>query len=243
MNSYLLLCDISIDDLDYEIKDNKIIINNFVLFTNKNKLIYKISSYLQLEPLLDFLYNYSNITIQKIYNVLIIKYLLLKDIIIYPHNFLSFKKKYYNKYLYPHQYYICNNNEIIITSPIKFNICIIINNLSLNKSFIYIIDNIQSLNKLYELILNSNVYYNYRFENIKITIIGGSLNNINILIEIYKILKDLKLSKMIYKTYLFNNFELNKIKYNSKKNKIKSISSLNNYVFIDLRKQLLQMQT
>ena len=42
MNLNLLLCDISIDDLDYEIKDNKIIINNFNLFTNKNKLLYKI---------------------------------------------------------------------------------------------------------------------------------------------------------------------------------------------------------
>lgn len=237
MNSYLLSCDISIDDLDHEIKDNKIFINNFVLFINKNKFIYKVCSFLKLEPLLDFLYNYSNLTIRKIYNVLIIKYLLSKENIIYYDNFFSFKTKYYNKYLYSHQYYICNNNEVVITTSIKYKICLIINNLSLNKSFISIIDDMQSLNNLYELICKSQLFNNYRFEDIKIMIIGGNLNNIHIIIEIYKILKDLKLSKMIYKTYLFHNFELNKIKYNSKKNKINLISSIHHYKFIDLRKQ------
>ena len=227
--------DIDIDKLDYKINDNKIVIDNFILFINKHNLIYKISSLVDLEPLLDFLYNYRNLTIKKIYYILIIKYLSLKKYAIQNEYWFSFKKKYYNKLLSLQQFYICNNNEIIITSPLNFNICFIINNISLQKSFITFINNISKF--VYELLNNSFLYINSRFEDIKIMIIGGTVNNINIIIDIYKILKGLKLSKMIDKTYLFNLKPLKRIKYDSNKNKIKLISSIHYYKFIDLIKQ------
>ena len=58
---------------------NEININNFTLYINKNYLIYKITSKISLENLLDFLYNYEDLVIKKIYYYLIIKYLINKN--------------------------------------------------------------------------------------------------------------------------------------------------------------------
>jgi len=80
--------DLNIDeiyDIEFFIYDNQIIINNFILYYNKNNLIYRISSRINLINLLDFLNNYDNIIIKKIYYFLIIKYLLkLKKQLIIP---------------------------------------------------------------------------------------------------------------------------------------------------------------
>ena len=64
---------------DYD-DSNEIEINNFKLYINKNKLIYKITSEISLEFLLDFLNNYNDLIIKKIYYFLIIKYLIYKQI-------------------------------------------------------------------------------------------------------------------------------------------------------------------
>ena len=48
--------------------NNKIFtFTNFSLYTNKNYLIYRITSGISLEFLLDFLFNYENLVIRKIY--------------------------------------------------------------------------------------------------------------------------------------------------------------------------------
>lgn len=60
---------LNINDLliDYNINcnNNIIIINNFKLYINRNKIIYKISSEIELDYLVDFLVNYDNIVIKK----------------------------------------------------------------------------------------------------------------------------------------------------------------------------------
>ncbi len=64
-----------------------------------------------------------------------------------------------------------------------------------------------------------------KFEDIEIIIIGGIIDNIDILIKIYNILKNLKLSKFITKTHLFRKKPLNRLKFDSSKNKIKFINN------------------
>jgi len=63
------------ENIEFFVNNNEIIINNFNLYYNKNYLIYKISSQINLIFLLDFLNNYDNIIIKKIYYYLIIIYL------------------------------------------------------------------------------------------------------------------------------------------------------------------------
>jgi len=80
-----------------------------------------------------------------------------------------------------------------------------------------------NINLLYD-IINQN-----KFHDINISIIGGYLDNNDIILKIYIILKNLKLSKFILMTYLNNIKPIQKIKYNSKKNSIKLISNINKY--------------
>jgi|688.fasta_scaffold92444_3 hypothetical protein len=204
---------------------NEIQINNFKLFVNKKYLIYKIQSNISLEFLLDFLFNYEEIIIKKIYYYLIIKFLITKKINIrYEYNLSCFSEEWFDIYLKTRNYHICYNDKIIITDYINFNICLIINNNTINKSFITIIDKNSIIDCLYELIDN-NIYNNKNYEEIQITLIGGSIDNVNLIINIYIILKKLKLSKFINKTYLFKNKPLNRLKFNTYKNKINFISN------------------
>ena len=92
------------------------------------------------------------------------------------------------------------------------------------KHFISIIDKTCIIECLYE-ILENNIYGSNKFEDIEITIIGGIIDNIDILIKIYNILKNLKLSKYINKTYLLRKKPLNRLKFDSSKNKIKFINN------------------
>jgi len=82
--------------------------------------------------------------------------------------------------------------------------------------------------------MNINCLYNIinknKFDDIKISIIGGYLNNNEVIIKIYIILKNLKLSKYIHMTYLNNIKPIQKIKYNSIKNSIKFVSNINKYL-------------
>lgn len=198
---------------------NEININNFTLYINKNYLIYKITSKISLENLLDFLYNYEDLVIKKIYYYLIIKYLINKKIKIkYEWYFnMCITNDWFDIYLKTREYYICHNNQIIITDNINYNICLIITNITIKKCFIAIIDRnciIDSLNELIE-----EICINVNYEEIQITIIGGTICNIDIIIKIYLILKNFKLSKYINKTYLLKNKPLNRLKYDSNHNK------------------------
>jgi len=70
---------LNIQNLDIRpltIINNYILINNFILHFNENQIIYKISSNIKLEFLLDFLHNYKDNVIKNIYNYLIIKFLM-----------------------------------------------------------------------------------------------------------------------------------------------------------------------
>jgi hypothetical protein len=116
------------------------------------------------------------------------------------------------------------NTNVIITDYINYNICLIIINKTLYKHFISIIDKNCIIECLYE-ILENNIYSSNKFEDIEITIIGGIIDNIDILIKIYNILKNLKLSKYINKTFLFKKKPLNRLKFNTYNNKIKFINN------------------
>jgi hypothetical protein len=225
-NSYNLYINELLQDNDIEfILNNKIIsFTNFNIFFNKDYIIYRINSKLKLQCLLDFLHTYNNIIIKKIYYYLIIIYLIkLKKKIYYSYH-ISFKKRYYDKYLNYGEYYLFNNDKIIITDNIDYNICLIIYNKTSKKSFIGIIDEFMNINCLYDIINENN------FDDIKISIIGGYLNNNEVIIKIYIILKNLKLSKYIHMTYLNNIKPIQKIKYNSIKNSIKFVSNINKYL-------------
>lgn len=223
--SYCLFIEDFKDVITYNLNNEIVIINNnFNLFINNKKLIYKISSNIPLECLLDFFYNSKNNGIKKIYYFLIIKYLLLKSFII--KNRSWFSNNYCDKLLLSRQYLITNNNCIINTVPLNFNICLIINNNTNNKTFIAIIDYNCEIDCLYDIIENNNLYLNSRYEDLKITIIGGSINNINQLINIFIILKKLKLSKFISRTFIINHKPLKSIFYNSFINKIRFISNI-----------------
>jgi hypothetical protein len=226
--SYQLnIYDIYEDNIQFRTIDNKIIINNFNLFYNEDYLIYKISSNINLICLLDFLYNYDNIIIKKIYYYLIIKYLFQLKKKIYYSNYFSFKNRYFDRYINNREFSIFNNDKIVITDIINFNICLLINNQTLNKSFLGIIDKNTNINCLYDILID--IYNENRYEDIKISIIGGELDNIHLIIKIFVILKSLKLSKYIHMTYLNNNKPLNRIKYNSINKSIKFVSNINNY--------------
>lgn len=220
---------LNINDLliDYNINfnDNIIIINNFKLYINKNKVIYKISSDIELDFLLDFLVNYDNIVIKKIYYFLIMKLLIQKNKKINKeYYFLNCcKDDWFDIYLKTREYHICYNNHIIITEYLNFNICIIINNKTINKSMIAIIDNNCIIDCLYN-IIDINIYNSNRFDDIEIMIIGGKIDNMYIIIYIYNILKTLKLSKYINKSYILKNKELKRLKYNTYNNKISFIN-------------------
>lgn len=219
--------DIYNDNIQFRTIDNKIIINNFNLFYNEDYLIYKISSNICLINLLDFLYNYDNIIIKKIYYYLIIKYLFQLKKKIYYSNYFSFKNRYFDRYINNREFSIFNNDKIVITDIINFNICLLIINQTLNKSFLGIIDKNTNINCLYDIL--EDIYNQNRYEDIKIYIIGGELDNIHLIIKIFVILKTLKLSKYIHMTYLNNNKPLNRIKYNSINKSIKFVSNINNY--------------
>jgi len=60
------------------------------------------------------------------------------------------------------------------------------------------------------------------------------MENIHLIIKIYLILKNLKLSKYIHMTYLNNHKPLKRIKYNSIHKSIKFVSNINNYESCDL---------
>jgi hypothetical protein len=229
--SYCLkINDLFINDYDYNYyhsykyhfeNNNKVIsFINFNLYINKQNLIYKIKSNISLNCLLDFLHNYNNLILKKIYYFLIVKYLIskhskIKKESIYHNPYLCYSYDYYNLILRTRDYHISNNNEIIVTDFIDYNICLIIMNATINKSFITIIDTNCLLENLDEIILNSNLFINSRFEDIHIIIIGGSIENVDIIIKIYQILKELKIVKYICKTYLFRKKPIKRLLFDS----------------------------
>lgn len=207
--------------------DNQIyIINNFVLYTNRNYLIYRITSRIPLEFLLDFLYNYENLVIRKIYFFLIVKHLFNLSSKIKKESIFSYlkEKKYYDLILNTREYHISNNNEIIITDYINFNVCLIIINKSINKTLIAIIDRNCLLDNLIDIISDNNIYIHNQFEDIEITIICAlSIDKIDIIIYIYNYLKQLKLSKFIKNTNLTKKNKIKRLKINTTKGTIKMI--------------------
>jgi len=216
-------------------------INNFSLYINNNKVIYRITSNISLEYLLDFLCNYENIVIKKIYYFLIIKYLLnLSSKIKIESIFIFFKeKKYYDLILNTREYHISNNNEIIITDYINFNIFLMIINKSINKTFIAIIDRNCIINSLIDIISDNNIYIYNQFEDIEIIIICASfIDKIDILIYIYNYLKQLKLSKFIKNTNLTDKNKIKRLKINTNKGTIKIIR----YDYYDKNKNINQYE-
>lgn len=210
----------------YSYENDVCIINNFSLYTNRNYLIYRITSSISLEFMLDFLNNYDNLVIKKIYYFLIIKHLLMKDSIIKKESIFTYlkEKKYYDLILNSREYHISNNNEIIITDYINFNVCLIIMNKSINKTLIAIIDRNCLLDSLIDIISDSNIYIYNQFEDIEITIIcASSIQKIDIIIHIYNYLKQLKLSKFIKQTNLKNKNKIKRLKINTTKGTIKKI--------------------
>jgi len=226
LNIYDLFKDTEYIECIFNYKNKVFIFNNFSLYTNKKFFIHKITSIISLECLLDFFHNYQNIIIKKIYYFLISKYLLEKGGNIKKENFyLSCINinDFYDIIIRIRDYHICHNNEIIITDYLNFNICLIIINNTLNKSFIAIIDRNCLIENLQEIIIESSIYIYNRFEDIQIFLIGGSIDEIDIIINIYKTLKELKLSKFINKTYLFKDKPLKRLKFNSYDMTIKKI--------------------
>ncbi len=213
--------------------NNKIFtFTNFSLYTNKHKLIYQISSNIPLECLLDFFHNHKNLTIKKIYYFLIFKFLLKKKSKIPKETikyYCSFNNEYYDLILRTRDYHISNNNEIIITDYIEYNVCLIIINETLIKSFIAIIDKNCLIENLCDIIIQSKIYENTRYENIHVILIGGSIDYIDIIIKIFITLKDLKLSKFICKTNLFNKKPLKRLKFNSVNMTIRKIRNNSSY--------------
>lgn len=234
MNYYIPLSynlDIRECNVSNETERNKeIIINNFKLYINKNNLVYKVSSSVKLEFLLDFLNVYEDTLIRKIYYFLIIKYLLkLNFKINYKYYFSScFGDEWFDIVLRTREYHICYNNKIIITDIINYNICLIIVNNTNNKNFIGIIDKNCIIDCLYDIIQN-NIYDSNRYDDIQILIIGGSIDNVNIIIYIYNILKDLKIAKFINKTYLFKRNPLNRLRFNTMNNSLNFVNDNNYY--------------
>ena len=229
MNYYIPISyNLNVKDLnkDYIKNTKEISINNFKLSINKHNIIYNISSDIKLEFLLDFLNNYDNIIIKKIYYFLIIKHLLLKKIYIKKDyfKFSCFQEDFIDLYLKTRDYNLGYNTNVIITDFINYNICLIIINKTIFKHFISIIDKNCIIDCLYE-ILENNIYGSNKFEDIDIIIIGGVIDNVDIIIKIYNILKNLKLSKFITKTHLFRKKPLNRLKFDSSKNKIKFINN------------------
>ncbi len=212
---------------DITANDNQIyVINNFSLYTNKNYLIYRITSGISLEFLLDFLFNYENLVIRKIYYFLIIKHLLNYSSIIKKESIFTYlkEKKYYDLILNTREYHISNNNEIVITDYINFNICLIIINKSINKTLIAIIDRNCLLDNLIDIISDNNIYVYNQFEDIEISIICAlSIDKIDIIIHIYNYLKQLKLSKFIKNTNLKRKNKIKRLKINTAKGTIKMI--------------------
>ncbi len=200
-------------------------INNFYLYINEDGYVYKISSNIKLNYLLDILYVYDDIFIKKLYYFLIIKYLLtLEDKIKWSSKIYQFiyGDCIFDKLINTRDIFITTNDKILITSKIRFNICLIINNRTLNKSLITIIDKNTDITNLDELM--KDIYNLDRYEEIEIRIIGGGLDNMDKIINIYLILKKLRLAKSIKGTHIINHKKpLNRIKYNMYKNKIRII--------------------
>jgi len=219
LNIYDLFDDPNIIECTSIYKSKIYIFSNFSLYTNRKNIIYKISSNVSIEYLLDILHTKENLIIKKIYYFLIIKNLLKKKSSLNNESLFAIcycgYTEYYDVYLRTRDYHISNNNEIIITEYIDYNICLIIINRTLNKSFICIIDQNCLINNLYEIIDNSKLYNNSRYEKIDIILIGCHIDKIDILIHIYIVLKELKLSKYITKTFLFHNKSLKSIKFNT----------------------------
>jgi len=212
---------------NYDIYLKELKIDNFKLLINKNNIIYNISSDIKLEFLLDFLINYDNIIIKKIYYFLIIKHLLNKKYYIYNNFCNCFNNDIYDIYLKTREYKIGHDKtNIIITDILIYNICLIIINKTILKYFICIIDKNCLILYLYDILIN-NIYNSNNYEDIEIIIIGGSIDNVNIIINIYNILRNLRLSKFIKKTFLFKKKPLNRIKFNSHNNKITFINNYN----------------
>lgn len=224
---------LNVDDIDlfYINYEHYIIIGNFKLYCNENGVIYKIVSDIELKYLLNFLYFYKNIVITKIYNYLTIKYLLslsqeIKNIKRSKISCFCYKSalnttKTINKIVYLREYLITtNNNTNIGTCEINSNYCLIVNNKTLNKSLIAIIDNNCIIDCLYKLLENVFTPENISFEDIKIFIIGGSYDNINVLYNIYEILKIMKLSKYVFKTHILSETPLKSIQYNTNTDEI-----------------------
>ena len=221
--------DLNNNDFIIDDKNKTIQFNQLILHLNRKDFIYKITSVLKLEILLDILnINDNYLILKKIYYFLIIKYLLSFSFHIYNKSIFSNKCFYQNEDYYTdkiirtREYCISSYYSsfiVIKTCSLNTNICLIITNKSFDKILFSIIDDNCDLECLYKII--PKVYNNSRFEDIKITIIGGSIENIIILINIYIILKKLRLSKYIHNTYIIKNKYLNKgIKYNSYNNHI-----------------------
>ena len=198
-------------------------INSFNLFYNERGIIYKINSHMKLKYLLNILCLYKNKVIVTIYKYLILKYLLTFLIKIEENeknkccffyicnnniNKIIFKRI---KIIYLREYIIITNGLLIETCLIDYNYCLIVNNKNLNKTLICIIDDNCIINCLFSILREI-----YSIDNIKITIIGGSVNNVYILINIFEILKKMKLSKFIYKTYILVDEPLKSIQYDSR---------------------------
>lgn len=228
-----LLYNLNINDIDvFFLKyTNCLLINNFFVYHNENGFIYKIKSNIELKYLLDFLYLYKNKVIVKIYNYLIIKYLISLIINIKKNKYsicfninLCKKAQSLNtniKIVKLREYFITNNDIIKIgTCYIDYNYCLIINNQTINKTFIAIIDANCILTCLYKLFDEIYTISNVNYEDIKISIIGGCINNLDIVINIFDILKKMKLSKYINKTYILVEKPLKSIEYNTKTDEI-----------------------
>jgi len=170
--------------IDYNYDNKIIIINNFKLYINDDNLIYKITSDIELEYLLDFLFNYKNKTIKKIYYFLILKHLSNRTIKIKTeHNYCCFyKKNKYDEIILIDNYLFCNNDKDIILISILSKVYLIINNKTINKSLICQFNDNYDINYLID---NMTYIHKNNYEDINIYIIG---DNDNISINIYHIL-------------------------------------------------------
>jgi len=233
LNIYDLFKDPNEIECTYNYKNKVFTFNDFSLYINKNNLIYRITSIITLDYLLDHLYIYENLIIKKIYYFLIIKHLINLDFIIKKEDF-NYScidiNDYYDIFLNTRDYHISNNDEIIITDYIKSNICLIIINKKINKSVITIIDRNSILTSLIDIILDNDIN---KDNNIEIIIIGSSIDNIDMIINIYRILKELNLSKFIFKTHLFKSKEIKRLKFNTINKSIKLIRNNSYYDLID----------
>jgi len=229
-SSYQLYINDIINDYninDISTYDDKIYtINNFSLYINNSYLIYRISSNISLEFLLDFLHKYENLVIIKIYYFLIIKHLFNRTFKIKNESIFTYlkEKSYYDLILNTREYHISHNNEIIVTDYINFNICLIIINKSIEKTFIAIIDRNCLLDTFIDIITDNQIYIYNRYEDIEVILIcASSIDKIDIIIHIYKYLKQLKLSKFITKTNLTSRNKIKRLRIDTTTGKIKAI--------------------